>query len=87
MQIRITFDLKTIVVIFLILTIIFMIFSETNNDIKIQTKISREPKKFLIKNPHAIHPMPLPVPKPFAMPFPIQSNSALMGGLRIHERD
>ena len=87
MQIRISFDLKTIVVIFSILTMIFMIFSETSNDIKIQRKIIEEPKRILFKNPHAIHPMPLPVPKPYAMPFPIQSNAALMGGLRIHERD
>ena len=87
MQIRISFDLKTIVVIFSILVIIFMIFSETSNDMKIQRKIIEEPKRILIKNPHAIHPMPLPVPKPYAMPFPIQSNAALMGGLRIHERD
>jgi len=60
-----------------------MIFSET--DMKIYKKINEEPKRLLIKNPHAMHPMPLPVPKPFAMPFPIQSNAALMGGLRIHE--
>ena len=43
------------------------------------------PKKMLIKNPYAIHPMPIPVPKPYAMPFPIQSNAALMGGLKVHE--
>ena len=85
MRIRLTFDLKTIIVIFAILIMIFMIFSET--DMKIYKKINEEPKRILIKNPHAMHPMPLPVPKPFAMPFPIQSNAALMGGLRIHERD
>ena len=85
MRIRLTFDLKTIIVIFAILIMIFMIFSET--DMKIYKKINEEPKRLLIKNPHAMHPMPLPVPKPFAMPFPIQSNAALMGGLRIHERD
>jgi len=85
MRVRLTFDLKTIIVIFAILIMIFMIFSETSNDIKIYKKINKEPKRVLIKNPHAMHPMPLPVPKPFAMPFPIQSNAALMGGLRIHE--
>ena len=85
MRIRLTFDLKTIIVIFAILIMIFMIFSET--DMKIYKKINEEPRRLLIKNPHAIHPMPLPVPKPFAMPFPVQSNAALMGGLRIHERD
>ena len=83
MRIRLTFDLKTIIVIFAILIMIFMIFSET--DMKIYKKINEEPKRILIKNPHAMHPMPLPVPKPFAMPFPM--NAALMGGLRIHERD
>ena len=87
MQIRLTFDLKTIIVIFAILVMIFMIFSETAKDMKIHRKISEEPNRVLVKNPYAIHPMPLPVPKPYAMPFPIQSNAALMGGLRIHERD
>jgi hypothetical protein len=87
MSISLTLDLKTIIVIFAILIMIFMIFSETSNDMKIYKKINKEPRRLLIKNPHAIHPMPLPVPKPFAMPFPVQSNAALMGGLRIHERD
>ncbi len=81
MNIRLTLDLKTIIVILAILIMIFMIFSETN--MKIYKKINEEPKRLLIKNP--MHPMPLPVPKPFAMPFPM--NTALMGGLRIHERD
>ena len=85
MRVRLTLDLKTIIVIFAILIMIFMIFSETSNDMKIYKKINKEPKRLLIKNPHAMHPMPLPVPKPFAMPFPM--NTALMGGLRIHERD
>lgn len=79
MNVRLTLDLKTIIVILAILIMIFMIFSETN--MKIYKKINEEPKKILIKNP--MHPMP--VPKPFAMPFPM--NTALMGGLRIHERD
>ena len=50
-------------------------------------KIKNEPKKILIKNPYAIHPMPIPVPKRYAMPFPIQSNAALIGGLKIHENN
>ena len=87
MQIRLTFDLKTIIVIIAILFLIFMIFSETSNEIIIKRKIYNEPQRLLFKNPHDIHPMPLPVPKPFAMPFPIQSNTELMGGLRIHEKD
>ena len=87
MQIRLSFDLKTIIVILAILLMIFMIFSETSNEIIVKRKIYKEPQRFLFKNPHAIHPMPLPVPKPFAMPFPIQSNTALMGGLKVHEKD
>jgi hypothetical protein len=84
MQIRLEFDLKTIIVIFSILFMLVMIFSETPKEIVIKRKIYKEPKKFLFKNPHAIHPMPLPVPKPFAMPFPIQSNVELLDKLKLN---
>lgn len=85
MQLYIHLDFKTILAIFLFLVIIFIIFSDTNSDMKIIKKIKNGKKKILVKNPHAIHPMPIPVPKPYAMPFPIQSNAALMGGLKVHE--